>query len=169
MKIVFIFIFLWPTLVAAEESPVTETEVLRMMSTVPGRPGDPRSAAYRWDKKQGAPAVARAIVRTAPTREWAARMVVYAVHESGLQLDPCAEGDGGKSLGPWQVGGVPEKVACDPDQAARVWLRLALQSESDCASLPESERMAELVSGSCAKGHQLARRREVLVLGALAR
>jgi len=152
---------------AADGPAVTADEVLAMMARVPGRPGDPRSTAYRWDKKRGAPSVARAIAQTAPTREWAARMTVYAIHESGLQLEPCASGDGGKSLGPWQLGGVREAVACDPDKAAPIWLAKARTSAQDCVKLSPDEAMAELVSGSCGKGRQLARRREVLVLGAL--
>jgi hypothetical protein len=152
---------------AADGPTVTVDEVLSMMTRVPGRPGDPRSVAYRWDKKKGAPAVARAIAATAPTRTWAARMVVYAIHESGLQLDPCASGDGGKSLGPWQLGGVREEVACDPAKAAPVWLTMARTSAQDCVKLPPDEAMAELVSGSCGQGRQLSRRREVLTLGAL--
>lgn len=143
-------------------------EVMGMMDRIPGKPGDgPRGAPYAWSEKPGAPAVARAVATTAPDRTWAARMTVYAVLESGLEL--CAEGDGGKSLGPWQLQRAPREVACDPARAAAEWLARARQSESDCALLPRDERLAELVSGSCTNrgGRKLARWREVMVLSAL--
>ena len=147
--------------------PVTSAEVLKMMARIPGRPGDPQSKPYSWDKKKGAPDVAEAIAAAAPTRGWAARMVVYALHESGVQLSPGISGDGGKSKGPFQLQAIDEPVACDPLKAARIWLQFAERSEAHCILLPEAERMAELVSGSCGKGRRLARRREVLVLAAL--
>lgn len=146
---------------------VTVAEVLAMMDTMPGEPGNPKSVAYHWSKKHGADRVARAIVSTAPDHEWAARMAVYSIHESGLSVD-CMEGDGHKSFGAWQLQGVPRSVACDPAQAAPIWLAKAQQSMADCATLPASERMAELASGSCGKGHQIVRLRETFVLRALA-
>ena len=153
---------------ARAEDNVPVSDVLAMMGTVPAAPGDPKSAAFRWDRTPGADRVARAISATAPDREWAARMVVYAVHESGLKTE-CVTGDGGESHGTFQLKGVPEAVACDPMLAAPVWLAKAQKSMEDCSALPAYERMAELASGSCAHGHVLARWRETLVLTALAR
>lgn len=147
---------------------VSVADVLAMMDTMPGAPGDPRStAAYHWSKKRGAESIARAIAMVAPDREWAARMAVYAIHESGLSVE-CLAGDGKKSLGTWQLQGVPEAVACDPAKAAPVWLGRARQSIADCSALPASERMAELASGSCDRGRMIARLRESFVLRALA-
>jgi hypothetical protein len=151
---------------AQADKQVPVDAILAMMDTVPSAPGNPRSTAYRWSRKPSAPAVAHAIARVAPDREWAARMVVYAIHESGLSA--CASGDGGKSLGTWQLQGVSTETACDPQKAAPVWLAMARRSMADCSALPPAERLAELVSGSCERGRRLARDREVLVLGALA-
>lgn len=152
---------------ARAESQVSVTDVLAMMDTMPGAPGNPKSVAYHWSKKPGAAAVARAIAATAPDREWAARMAVYTIHESGLASE-CIAGDGNKSHGPWQLQGVPEAVACDPAKAAPIWLAMAQKSMSDCSALPPSERMAELASGTCGHGHMVARLRESFVLRALA-
>lgn len=153
---------------AVADPQVSVTDVLAMMDTMPGEPGNPKSVAYHWSKKPGAAPVARAIAATAPDREWAARMAVYTVHESGLSTE-CVAGDGDRSHGAFQLQGVPNAVACDPMQAAPIWLARARQSIADCAALPESERMAELASGSCERGHQIARLRESFVLRALAR
>jgi len=149
-------------------SGVAVDDVLTMMTVVPGAPGDPHSRAHRWDRERGAQRIAEAIAETAPDREWAARMAVYAIHESGLHVE-CVEGDGGESLGPFQLKGVSRKVACDPKVAAPVWLAMARASADHCRALPAFERMAELVSGNCGHGHQLARLREAYVLSALAK
>jgi len=153
----------------ADDDRVSVADVLAMMDTMPGAPGDPKStAAYHWSRKRGAEPVARAIAATAPDREWAARMAVYTIHESSLSTE-CVAGDGGESHGAFQLKGVPEAVACDPARAAPIWLAMARKSAEDCASLPPSERMAELTSGSCGHGRMLARLRESFVLRALAR
>lgn len=153
--------------VAQAADPISVTDILAMMDTMPGAPGNPKSVAYHWSKKPGAVPIARAIAATAPDREWAARMAVYTVHESSLSTE-CVAGDGGESHGAFQLKGVPEAVACDPSQAAPIWLAKARRSIEDCASLPASERMAELTSGSCEHGHQVSRLRESYVLRALA-
>jgi hypothetical protein len=152
---------------ASAADAVSVTDVLAMMDTMPSAPGDPKTHAYPWSKKRGAATVAQAIAATAPDREWAARMAIYAVHESALSTE-CLAGDGGKSRGPWQLQGASSAVACDAMQAAPVWLAMAQRSIADCATLPVAERMAELTSGSCARGRQLARLRETFVLRALA-
>jgi|HubBroStandDraft_1064217.scaffolds.fasta_scaffold34287_5 hypothetical protein len=145
----------------------TVADVLAFMDTMPGEPGNPKSVAYHWSKKPGALAIAQAIAATAPDREWAARMAVYSIHEGGLSSE-CVNGDGGESWGAFQLKDVPHDVACDPAKAAPVWLAMAQRSMQDCAALPVSERMAELASGSCKKGHVVARQRETFVLRALA-
>jgi hypothetical protein len=159
--------FLFDAPLARAEEPIAATDVLKMMDTMPAAPGDPRSKVFRWSSKPGAARVAEAIVAAAPDREWAARMAVYAIHESGLSMT-CVAGDGGSSRGPWQLQGVSDTQACDPALAAPIWLAKARQSIADCASLAPAERMAELASGSCAKGHMIARLRESFVLRALA-
>jgi hypothetical protein len=152
---------------ARSDDRVQVQEVLSMMDTMAAAPGNPKSTAYHWSKEPGAIPIARAIAMVAPDREWAARMAVYAIHESGLSVE-CLAGDGKKSLGTWQLQGVPEAVACDPAKAAPVWLGRARQSIADCSALPASERMAELASGSCDRGRMIARLRESFVLRALA-
>jgi len=153
---------------ARSDGPIPVRDVLIMMASVPSAPGDPRSRPYRWDQVPGAGPIARAIAATAPDRLWAARMAVYAVHESALSAE-CAVGDGKRSFGPWQLQGVARSVACDPAAAAPIWLERARHSLEDCSALPPHDRLAELTSGSCTRGRQLARLREALVLGALAK
>jgi hypothetical protein len=85
----------------------------------------------------------------------AALLGVYAYRESSLRA--CASGDGGKSLGPWQLQRLPPSVACAPADAARVWLHVARASIERCAELPLPERLAALASGSCARGRRLVR------------
>jgi len=92
---------------------------------------------------------------------WAARGVTYAAYESGMRACP-KPGDGGKAWGGWQLQGVPPFVACIPERAFPIWLRLAKASEADCAKLPRENQLAELASGSCARGRDLAARRDRL-------
>ena len=148
--------------VATADGPaVTQDEVLAMMARVPGK-NAPGAKPYAWDRRKHAPKIAAAIAQTAPTREWARRMVVYAVRESGLE--PCAVGDGGKALGVWQLQGVGRTVACEPIRALPIWLRKAQRSIEDCAKLklPEDEQLAELLSGSCGLARKLSADREKL-------
>lgn len=142
-------------------------DVLAMMARLPameicahGRPQVLCTAPYpQWAKRGAAARIAKAIADHAETREEAGDATVYAIRESGNELT--VAGDGGKSHGPWQLSeeqARPE-VARDPDKAIVVWLTLVRKSRVDCAKLPEDDRLAELASGSCGAGRELARRR----------
>lgn len=74
---------------------------------------------------------------------------------SGLSFIDCKEGDGGKSFGFWQLW-APRQIGCSVNGAARVWLQMAHASQSHCAMLPLAEQLAELHSGSCARGRRLS-------------
>jgi hypothetical protein len=137
---------------------VTSADVLAMMGRLPST--EMGHAPYAWDRVGHAQEIAEAIATVAPDRETAATMAVYAVYEGGNRR--CAVGDHGKAAGPFQVQGVPRAVACDPVQAARVWLAKARASWADCASLAPDDQLAELASGSCGHGRVLARRRAAL-------
>jgi hypothetical protein len=90
------------------------------------------------------------------TREGdAALLGLYAYRESSLRA--CASGDGGRSLGPWQLQRLPPALACAPADAARVWLHVARASFDLCGELPVAERLAALASGSCSRGRRLVR------------
>jgi hypothetical protein len=73
-----------------------------------------------------------------------------------LVFDECREGDGGKSFGMWQLQ-VRREIGCAVVDAARYWLHFAHGSQRRCAGLPLDERLAELHSGTCARGHVLSR------------
>jgi hypothetical protein len=92
-------------------------------------------------------------------------MAVEAFHESrfgwhwdgaATTLDTCPKGDGGRAFGYWQLQ-AREEIGCSAFDAARYWLHYAHGSQSRCASLPLDERLAELHSGTCARGHVLSR------------
>ena len=143
---------------------ITSADVLEMMSRLPST--EMGHAPYAWDRVGHAKEISEAIATVAPDRETAATMVVYSVYEGGNRR--CAVGDGGKALGPFQLQGAPRAVACDPVQAARVWLAKANASLADCSNLAPDDRLAELVSGSCKHGRVLARRRAALARMAVA-
>lgn len=94
---------------------------------------------------------------TGSKRGDAALMTVFSFHESRWRLwDPkrpgrCISGDGGKSLGPLQVQGLAEEVACAPAEAAARWLEIARSSIDRCGDL------TALVSGHCGGAPKLAR------------
>jgi hypothetical protein len=139
---------------------LTTDDVLAMMRRLPSR--ELGKDHYRWDRVGQANRIASAIARTATTRDEAGDLVVYSVFESNLRLS--AVGDSGKSHGPWQLSAryaTPE-VARIPEKAAPIWLAAAAQARRDCAKLPEDEQLAEVASGSCKYGRQLARRRAAL-------
>jgi hypothetical protein len=144
-------------------TPASSTEVLDWMARLPVTETAQRSG--HWDRVGSATKIAEAIAEVAPDRRTAAEMTVYAVFEGGNRA--CAVGDGGKSLGPFQEQRVPASVACDPRQAAAIWLTRAAQSRIDCAALPENEQLAALSSGNCGHGHVVSRRRDALAKGLL--
>lgn len=143
-----------------------EEDVLLFMSKVPdvevcpkGRP----ERAGRWEKRPHAKLVAKAISLAAQTREEAGRMSIYAIFESNL--NPYAVGDGGHSLGIWQLQGVLPASAFDPLQAAPIWLARSRENADLClkqGNAPD-EALAALASGSCSRGRALVRRREELL------
>lgn len=102
--------------------------------------------------------IARAIARVARTPHEAAQLALYAAWESGN--DPRAVGDAGRALGAWQLHYGP---GLDLDASARYWLAAAEASRKLCARLPERERLAALVSGSCDRGRIKAGHREDII------
>jgi hypothetical protein len=150
-------------LIAYLLTPASSDEVLDWMGRLPATETS-RNLGH-WDRVGSAAKIAEAIAEVAPDRRTAAEMTVYAVYEGGNRA--CAVGDGGASLGPWQEQRVPASVACDPRQAAAVWLERAAKSRNDCAALPENEQLAALSSGNCGHAHVLARRRDALARGLL--
>jgi hypothetical protein len=141
-------------------SPASTDDVLEYMARLPATETGDSQGYIRWDRVGHAREIAEAIATVAPSRIVAAEMTVYAVYEGGNRL--CAKGDHGMSRGPFQLWGVPEKIACDPVQAARRWLVIADASRADCAKLEADAQLAELASGSCDRGRVLARRRAKL-------
>lgn len=145
---------------------LTTDDVLAMMRRLPSH--ERGKGAYRWDKVGQANRIASAIAKAATTLDEAGDLVVYDIYESNNLI--AAVGDGGKSHGPWQLSSryaTPE-TARVPEKAAPLWLAAAAQARKDCAKLPEDDRLAEVASGSCQYGRQLARRRAALRRIALA-
>ena len=151
-------------LIAATTGP-SASEVRAMMARVPIESSSIAAPAH-YERVGDARIIAQAIAHVARTRYEAAELVVYGAYESGYQK--CAEGDRDehgvpKALGAWQLQGVTRELACDPEHAARYWLATAEASREKCASNPPDERLAALVSGSCAHGHVKSRYREAVV------
>lgn len=153
---------------SAQDAPrATEAEVFGWMGRIPlecgleGRracvqaDGSPRLGNFRGG--HDARAIAKAIAKYAPTREWAALATVYAAYESSN--DTRIVGDGGKALGAWQIQGSDKEQALNPYSAIRVWLGMARTSERSCKDNEPEERLAALASGDCTKGRLKVRRR----------
>lgn len=95
---------------------------------------------------------------TGSVRGDVALMAEYTYRESSLQV--CGKpGDGGKSWGEFQLQRLTVTEACNPYRAPVIWLQRAHNSMNDCSKLPVPEQLAELVSGSCQRGHNVASRR----------
>jgi len=140
------------------ELPPSSDDVLEMMAKVP-----PAGAYVRTGHaRQIAEAIAdhATALEGLSLRETEALLVVYAARESANTL--CVKGDGGRSLGTFQLQGVSEGVACDPAQAVTAWLGRASASIALCASNAPEERLAALASGSCDHGRLVARARMLL-------
>jgi hypothetical protein len=75
---------------------------------------------------------------------------------SGMVFVPCKEGDGGRSFGFWQLQ-TRREIGCSTLDSARYWLHWAHGSQARCSALPLAEQLAELHSGTCARGHVLSR------------
>lgn len=148
----------------AEEPAVSVADVLAIQAKVPNCEACTGRGAYAH--AGDARVIAGAIAQVARTRGDACDLAVYADFESGAQA--LAVGDGGRSLGAWQLQRVPARLAFEPAAAARVWLGVADASRALCADLPAAERLAALVSGSCARGRTKARRRDEIAREACA-
>lgn len=148
------------TIAQAAAPAVTEPDVLRMMDGVPPSKRAPETARYAWQGAGEARAVAHAIAAHAPDCREAARMVVWGVFESGLRSS--AVGDGGKSVGVWQLQKkiVGDEVARDPMRAAGAWLAFARASRAACAASPPELRLAALAGGDCAHALEEVAKRE---------
>lgn len=80
-------------------------------------------------------------------RAEAALMLTYAYFESRFKI--CAVGDHGRSLGLFQMQRLNKEIACDPSQAARIWLIRAHEAYEQCRGNLEEARLASLASGNC--------------------
>ena len=133
-------------------------DVLTMMAKLPPEgclynPGR-KCGPGRYDQGPDARALAAAIAKTAPSRDVAARMATYSSYESGN--DAHARGDCRvvvdiaekvcRAKCAFQLWGVPDEVADDPNRAAVEWL--AMTAREECVGLPQDERLAGL-AGSC--------------------
>jgi hypothetical protein len=134
---------------------LTQQQVLELMSRVPEKAHPSRVGHY--DQAGDAREIAAAIANVAPGRETASLMTVYAAYESSMQK--CAVGDGGRSLGTWQLQFVPREVACDPARAASVWLSLVKDAQTRCPGSDPDDRLSILTGGSCSRGVLVARTR----------
>ena len=122
----------WMVLAPAIERP-SPSDVLAMMAEV--------DASGIYARVGHAREIADAIAEKAEAldglslRESEALMVVFAAKESANQL--CPVGDGGKSLGTFQLQGVTADVACHPTLAIPVWIaEPRLRSPCARATLP---------------------------------
>jgi hypothetical protein len=142
------------SLLASMSTPVVSPgEVLAMMAIVPASEHIEREASKEdghYDRQGDALEVAGAIATLARSREDASRLVVFGAWESRNQK--CAKGDGGKSWGFLQLGGVSRYVACTPMLAIGAWHTKAEASEKACAGNMPDERLAALASGHCNRG-----------------
>jgi hypothetical protein len=82
-------------------------------------------------------------------------MAIWSFHES--RWKGCVSGDHGRAWGNFQLQGSAISVACEDAQAARIWLRMAHDSDSRCRSLDADARLSQLASGTCARGRTVAR------------
>ena len=143
-------------------------DVIAMMAKIPNECGLDRSCpwcppgdeacqlrAAGFDRSRDAREIAAVIASAAPSREDAVLSTVYAAFESANHKR--ARGDGGKSLGPWQMQRLSPEVAFNPALALPVFLDRARRSMEHCGS------MAEYVSGNCDHGRQKAALRAELV------
>jgi hypothetical protein len=163
MTLLFALALLATPLPMTPPETVTAPEVLAMMARIPAVENEASPAYARvghWERLGVAGELAVAIATVAPSRETAALMALYAAFEGGNQA--CAVGDGGKSLGPFQLQRASTLTACSALPAARAWLKLADWSWKTCAGNPPDERLALLASGSCQRGRQQVRKRAEL-------
>ena len=147
----------------AADQPATYDDVIAMMDRVP-ESEKPHAKPYRWSTLGDAKEIARALASLELSRVRAAELVVNGCFESGLRKS--IAGDKDKygvfhSFGWLQINDrrLPPEQAARPVVAARAWIELAVDSRDRCASLPEDEQLAALMSGNCEHGHAKARHR----------
>lgn len=91
---------------------------------------------------------------------------IYMQHESFFKRN--AVGDHGLALGSLQIQGVDRRIAFDYGKSVSEWLRRAHISVEHCSGkVDTSEELAELASGSCRRGHLVARTRYREAMGRL--
>lgn len=140
---------------------LTTVDVLAMMRAIPEKAHQARPG--RYDQAGDAREIAAGIAHVVTDRDTAALLSVYAAYESSNVK--CAEGDRDangipKSLGAFQLQGVPREVACDPARAASVWLALAKDAQANhCQDSDPDDRLSILTGGSCTRGRLVARTR----------
>lgn len=142
------------------EPPVTQADVLVMMSRIPVKGGH-KPAGY--ERARDAPEIAQAIADTVDggitgtLRGDAALVATFGAYESAYQKH--AIGDGGKARGFLELQNVPAYIAFDPPRAIAAWLVIARNSLDVCRANPPGEELAALASGSCNWGRRVARTR----------
>lgn len=158
MKLILLALAILTIDVSARAEELESKDVLAIMAKVPNECalyGACQKGAAGFDRTKDAAEIAAAIAVGASSREEAALGVVYAAYESANRK--CAHGDGGKSLGTWQMQRLSETVACTPALAFPIFLERARLSLAHCGT------MAEYVSGNCDHGRDKAARRAELV------
>ncbi len=97
----------------------------------------------------------------------------FAMDESSLRITDsqgeCVNGDSRHAWGTWQLQHANRGAACDPVQAARIWLERAHASVRRCWALDADARLAALASGNCSHGRAVSRERMRGAREALAR
>ena len=170
MKLTLAFaIALLTTVVPAHAESIEVDDVIALMAKVPNECGLYRSCKWcaledeacqlapaGFERTRDAREIATAIAVGTSNREEIVLGVVYAAFESGNHK--CAHGDGGKSLGAWQMQRSPHSIACTPALAFAHFLNRAHRSMTHCGG-----SMAEYVSGNCDHGTVEAGKRAQLV------
>lgn len=161
---VFIRALLFATLELAGPSP---DDVLAMMRQLPNEcalykqcPDGLAGFDLVHDAREIAEAIADGVKGEVDPWGRAALGAVYSSDESANQR--CRVGDGGQSVGAWQMKGLSKDAACTPAREFPLWLAAVRRSEAACAHNAPDERLAALASGSCDHGRQKVRFRAVL-------
>ena len=143
-------------------------DVLALMAKIPNECGLDRSCPWckvgdeacqlrsaGFERARDAREIAAVIAAGTSSREDAVLSAVYAAFESNNHKR--ARGDGGMSLGVWQMQRLAPDVAFNPTLALPVFLERAHRSMEHCGT------MAEYVSGNCDHGRQKAAKRAELI------
>lgn len=130
-------------------SHVTADAVILMMHNIPNEhstDGIPSGYDRAPFAQRYAEVIAEGVKGEEDPWKWASLGAVYGAYEGGYQKE-CPVGDGGKSLGNFQLQGVDVSIACDPAKSFRAWLSKA--HAVICKDLPEDEALSALTSGNC--------------------